>query len=291
MKMKMNPIGFFADLMTSKYFLWFISIISAVNIIGYISMGYIEAVVLFAMVAYLTFVFSKNMTVVLLVSFIVVNLYMHKGMIFEGIGVGSRTGGVPEKPGDIGKIEPLVNKEDVMPGDDDMEMEEPETETTEIQEEDNGEDGIEGLRNNNKKKINNPFKKGNAKMNKKATKESFKEGTTSKTNREGLTRKTDNFQGFEDVEAAPTKKHSHIDYGTTLEDAYKNLEKMLGEEGLQNLTSDTKKLMEQQSKLFNSMENIAPLLAQAQNMMKGMDMSGKVGGLADSAEEIHKSKQ
>ena len=38
------------------------------------------------MVAYLTFVFSKNMTVVLLVSFVIVNLYMHSGMIIEGAG-------------------------------------------------------------------------------------------------------------------------------------------------------------------------------------------------------------
>jgi predicted trehalose synthase len=100
---------------------------------------------------------------------------------------------------------------------------------------------------------------------------------------------------FEQLKPAKVKQHPHIDYGTTLTEAYKNLEKMLGEGGLQNLTADTKNLMAQQSKLFNSMENIAPLLSQAQDLMKNMDMTqfsgGKVGGLADSAEQINKSKK
>lgn len=273
MKMKMNPIGFFADLMTSKYFLLFMAVLSAINIIGYISMGYIEAVVLFAMVAYLTFVFSKNMTVVLLVSFVIVNLYMHSGMTIEGATVGGRRNGPSLEAGkNIGNVEALTNKEDVVPGDDEIETEEPDVETTEENVVDEHEDEeVEGFAGTKRTKA--IAKK--MKPKKKKPSEGFKEG---------ITRKTEKFQGS--IEAAPTKKHSHIDYGTTLEDAYKNLERMLGEEGLQNLTSDTKKLMEQQSKLFNSMENIAPLLAQAQSMMKGMNMPGKVGGLADSAEEI-----
>jgi hypothetical protein len=281
--MKMNPIGFFADLMTSKYFLLFMALLSAVNIIGYMSMGYIDAVILFAMVAYLTFVFSKNMTVVLLVSFVIVNLYMHSGMIIEGArGGGDRSGrgghnsSLGLQANDITR-EGLTNKEDVTPGDDEIETEEPDVETTEenvVEDDEEGEE-VEGFSGKKRTKtIAKKMKPSDKKKPKKKTDEGFKEG---------IIRKTEKFQN---IEAAPTKKHSHIDYGTTLEDAYKNLERMLGEEGLQNLTSDTKKLMEQQSKLFNSMENIAPLLAQAQSMMKGMNMSGKVGGLADSAEEI-----
>jgi hypothetical protein len=269
MPMKMNPIGFFADLMTSKYFLLFVALISAINIIGYISMGYMDAVMLFAMVAYLTFVFSKNMTVVLLVAVIVVNLYMHTMMTREGAkstqrGSGS---GAPTQAGtDIGKLEALTNKADAMPDDDEVEMQEPDVETTE--------ESVEEVEEEEP---------------------TIKEGLSKKTN-------VSSFQNMspQELDAAPTKKSSHIDYGTTLTDAYKNLEKMLGEGGLKNLTTDTKKLMEQQSKLFNSMENIAPLLADAQNMMKKMNMAGmvaddkkegfwggRVGGIADFAEEIH----
>lgn len=285
MKMKMNPVGFFADLMTSKYFLLFMALLSAVNIIGYMTMGYVDAVVLFAMVAYLTFVFSKNMTVVLLVSVVIVNLYMHSGMTVEGVSTGGRRSGPSLEAGkNIGNVEALTNKDDIMPDDDNIETEEPEVETTEENVVDEEEDEIEGMASGPKR-----TKAIAKKMKKPIVREKFKEGIQKKTKenfKEGKT--ADNFQS--EIDAAPTKKHSHIDYGTTLEDAYKNLESMLGEKGLENLTADTKKLMEQQSRLFNSMENIAPLLAQAQSMMQGMDLTGKVGGLADSAEEIGKSR-
>jgi len=273
MKMKMNPIGFFADLMTSKYFLLFVALISSINIIGYISMGYVDAVMLFAMVAYLTFVFSKNMTVVLLVAVIVVNLYMSHMLSREGA-TDSQKGGGDGAPiqagGEVGNLEALTNKEDAMPDDENIEMEEPETETTEEVEVEEEEDEVEV-------KVKAPPKK---------------------TIKEGITKKTGGGdEGMANVEPAPSKKGNHIDYGTTLSVAYKNLEDMLGEDGLKSLTADTKKLMAQQSKLFNSMENIAPLLAQAQKLMEGMGptkkegFSGRVGGsgFADNAEVINQT--
>ncbi len=271
MKMKMNPIGFFADLMTSKYFLLFIALISSINIVGYISMGYIDAVMLFAMVAYLTFVFSKNMTVVLLVAVIIVNLYMSNLFSREGATSsqkGSSNGAPMQAGSEVGNLEALTNKENAMPDDENIEIEEPDTETTEEVEVDEDDDA-EALTTNKKK---------------------------TKTIKEGIKRKS---EGMGNIEPAPIKGgNSHIDYGTTLSDAYRNLEDMLGEDGLKSLTADTKKLMEQQSKLFNSMENIAPLLAQAQKLMEGMGPSKKEGfsnsrvggsGFADNAEVIGKS--
>ena len=286
MTMKMNPLGFFADLMTSKYFLLFVALISAMNIIGYMSMGYIDAVMLFAMVAYLTFVFSKNMTVVLLVAVIVVNLYMHTMPSREGISSGESKGrggsnGNDTSSANVGSVtgfkgmEGITDMKNVMTDDDGVEIQEaPDVEISEITvEQPTGDEYEEGEEET-------------------AT---LKEGVKSKTEKSGF-----NNMSPHELDAAPKKQSSHIDYGTTLSDAYKNLEKMLGEGGLQNLTADTKKLMEQQSKLFNSMENIAPLLAQAQTMMKGMNLTGannvkkegfgvrgKVGGIADYAEEIN----
>ena len=265
MKMKMNPIGFFADLMTSKYFLLFVALISSVNIVGYISMGYIDAVMLFAMVAYLTFVFSKNMTVVLLVAVIIVNLYMSHIMTREGNSQKGSSNGAPlQAGGEVGNLEALTNKEDAMPKGEVIEEEEPETETTEEVEVEEEDVEVEEA----------PPKK--------------------KTIKEGIQRKSNN-EAMSNIEPAPSKKGgNHMDYATTLTDAYKNLEGMLGEDGLKSLTTDTKKLMEQQSKLFNSMENIAPLLAQAQKLMEGMGPTqkegfyGRVGGsgFADNAETL-----
>lgn len=259
MKMKMSRLNiktpmlkFFAELMTSKYFLWFLTALSAINIIGYLSMGYIDAVVLFALVSFVTFTFSKNMSVVLLVSGIIVNLFMSTYGVSEGLTVGGRSD-KKNVGNDVTNIEPLTNKDDAVSAED-PETEPAEVETTET----TTEEEVDDEEFTNEKKTKKP------------TAESFQQ-----------------------LQPAVVKQHPHIDYGTTLTDAYKNLEKMLGEGGLKNLTTDTKKLMEQQSKLFNSMENIAPLLSQAQDLMKNMDMtqfSGKMGGLADSAEPLGKSK-
>lgn len=252
---KFKLLKFIAEMMTSKYFLIFLTGLSAINILGYLSMGYTDAVILFALISFITFIFSKNMSVVLLVSVVIVNLFMHSNLL-EGVSVGGRKDDSQQSgnysPDVISLEEGLTNMKDAEPdGDVETEEAEVETETTTkvIQEEDEEDEEVDV-----KKKAN--------------TAEPF--------------------------QPAVVKQHPHIDYGATLTDAYQNLEKMLGAGGLKNLTADTKQLMEQQSKLFNSMENIAPLLSQAQELMKKMDVtkfSGKVGGLADSAEPLGKSNR
>ena len=75
-------------------------------------------------------------------------------------------------------------------------------------------------------------------------------------------------------------KPSRIDYATTLEDAYDNLDKILGSGGMKNLSADTEKLMNQQKSLFESMNSMMPLVGKAQDMLKGFDMD-KIGKLAN----------
>jgi hypothetical protein len=78
------------------------------------------------------------------------------------------------------------------------------------------------------------------------------------------------------------KSGSRIDYMATLEESYDNLDKMLGSEGIQQLTKDTQKLLSQQQNLFNSMQNMAPMLESAKNMLEGFDLKS-LGGLANLA--------
>jgi hypothetical protein len=75
---------------------------------------------------------------------------------------------------------------------------------------------------------------------------------------------------------------NRIDYASTLEEAYDNLDKILGSDGIKNLTNDTHKLMEKQQQLFKAMESMAPMLESAQNMLQGFDMKSLQGltGLA-----------
>lgn len=69
-----------------------------------------------------------------------------------------------------------------------------------------------------------------------------------------------------------------IDYATTIEESYDELNKILGSDGIKNLTNDTQRLIQQQSELAKSMESMTPLIEgimpiaqQAQDMMKNLD--------------------
>lgn len=57
------------------------------------------------------------------------------------------------------------------------------------------------------------------------------------------------------------KNKNVINYASTIEDAYSSLNKIIGSEGIKNLTSDTKNLLAQQMKLAESMKNIEPLIS------------------------------
>jgi len=70
------------------------------------------------------------------------------------------------------------------------------------------------------------------------------------------------------------KKNKRVDYASTLEDAYGDLNNILDSDGIKNLTGDTKKLMEQQKQLAGALKNMTPLISQAQDMLKGFDIKG-----------------
>lgn len=78
-----------------------------------------------------------------------------------------------------------------------------------------------------------------------------------------------------------------IDYAATLESAYDNLQNMLGTEGVKGLTSETKRLVDQQKSLMESLNNMAPVLNTAKKTLDGLelpdmkglqDMMGKLKG-------------
>lgn len=63
-----------------------------------------------------------------------------------------------------------------------------------------------------------------------------------------------------------------VDYASTLESAYDNLQKMLGEGGMKNLSGETAKLVNQQKELAGQLESMAPLLKQAEGLLNNLDM-------------------
>ena len=65
---------------------------------------------------------------------------------------------------------------------------------------------------------------------------------------------------------------SRIDYGTTIERAYDNLDNILGGDNMQKLTADTTRLIEKQNKLVKNMQGMAPMITQYKDLLKNMNL-------------------
>ena len=125
-------------------------------------------------------------------------------------------------------------------------------------------------------------------------KEGFSEGlnaTSSAPKQSPDPKKTESFdtckegEKFDEVEgkcvtsemfasAGGRKGASRVDMGSTLEQAYDDLNSVLGSDGIKNLTSDTQNLMKQQLHLAEAMKEMGPLMQQAQSMLKTLNIDG-----------------
>lgn len=74
--------------------------------------------------------------------------------------------------------------------------------------------------------------------------------------------------------AGGKKGASRVDMGSTLEQAYDDLNSVLGSDGIKNLTADTQNLMKQQLHLAEAMKGMGPLMQQAQSMLKTLNIDG-----------------
>jgi hypothetical protein len=90
-------------------------------------------------------------------------------------------------------------------------------------------------------------------------------------------------------DAISTVNGAKPDYAQTMTENYKNLNNMLEPESIQNLTKETMALMSEQKKLFESMQSMSPLLAQAKDMLAGMDMNN-LQGLGDMVKNFAAAK-
>ena len=79
-----------------------------------------------------------------------------------------------------------------------------------------------------------------------------------------------------------SKTAHKVDYAATVTEAYKGLNSMLDPEAVKSLTQETMTLMQEQQKLFKSMEAMSPLLSTAKGLLEGMDVNS-LKGLADIA--------
>jgi hypothetical protein len=238
--------SYMSKFLTNKLVLNIVALLAFINVIGYALMGNLYIVANFIIIALLIRYFSKNMTIVLGVPLILINLLALKGYNFnEGM---------------------ENNKEN------------PQTNTNTEQKK------IDKLvADNNDKKtgqglIMHPVEhSGNENVD---TNDNAAQTTGSEQ------------QGFEP--GRRKNRNYDIDYATTIEDAYDQLNGILGSDGIQRLTSDTQNLMKQQMQLAEAMKGMGPVIKQIAPMvenLKGMmgqmgDGKDGLGGILDLAKKF-----
>jgi hypothetical protein len=248
----MNFLKEASKLLTNKYFLYFIVFLSASNVLGYLVTNKIHAVIFFALVAFLSYSFSKNMTVVLLIAMVSTNLLMSNKSIREGLE--NNTKKDDEKMADV---DPDIKKG-----------------MNAIKNSKTVKDAKVYLENSAESDVNNtniilpPSDPNNTDMNQPIDESNVPEPLTNASNK-----------------SSNKKSSGRIDYASTLEEAYDNLDKMLGSKGIQQLTTDTKDLMKKQQELFQTMQNMTPMLENAKSMLDGFDMKD-LGGLSNLAKSL-----
>jgi hypothetical protein len=215
--------------LTNKWVLRVIAFLALLNVIGYLVMGNLNAVMYFIIFAVLIRYFSKNMTIVLGAPLILVNLLAIKGNVLEGM----ESGGTADDTANP-VTKPAAKKA--------------------------------------QEKINNIVNKNSS-----GTTLTSSAASTDTTAPDNSAQSTGGEQqGFE---TGRRKNRGYdIDYATTIEDAYDELNNILGSDGIQRLTSDTQNLMQQQMQLAKAMEGMTPVIQSIAPMVQNLQgMMGQMG--------------
>jgi hypothetical protein len=234
-----------SKLLTNKYFLYFIVFLASTNVLGYIVTNQINAIIFFILVSLLTYQFSKNMAVILLVAiiatnFLMVNKRMREGL--EGIATSDNTSNSTNVTPNLTQnaLNKITNIDPVIAN------------------------AIPIVKND--QTTSPPLDPNNNDLNKISTEKTAPMGVGSSVSNK---------------QSSKTSEHlgPRLDYAKTIEESYKNLDELLGSDSIQQLTNDTQKLMSQQQNLFKTMETMVPMIEGAKNMLGGFDIKSLTNSL------------
>lgn len=258
------------EAMKTRTGLYIVLFLAVTNVLGFITMNNVNALLIFIVVGLVASRFTKNMSYILVASLIVTNGYLlvQRKMSREG-------------------MKSSEDKEDPANPDDDDIIETPEIQSIQAKippkggvrhtDDDEKPMDISGVnvdasanpinqetrqlvsdttRNNDKARGGNNIVGGT---------ETKKDGFVSKNQRLSPSSLKPSKTKVEDDD-------TRVDYASTLEMAYDNLQTMLGDEGIKGLSSETRRLAKQQQNLISSLNDMAPILKDAQSTLTNLKM-------------------
>lgn len=300
-------------LLENKYVLYIVFFLALTNLFGYMVMGNYKAIALFVLVGYLVHNFNKNMILVLGVPLILTAIFT-SGFIREGLpedGMGTNADDIAAKAADdvatasrkAADADPS-NKalQDKAKTDKDAAMVAANVAATSFQARNAAKAAADAKATaastdtNTKTTDGETLKVGTVGSDFAPTTGGSTDGSSNVTvdasSGAGITKvlqTTSNTPAPNEKFSNPyDKRGSRLDYAATVEDAYGDLNKILGGDGIKNLTADTQKLMTQQLQLADAMKSMTPLLEQAKSLIGGFDMKN-FGNITEMAKQFKAS--
>lgn len=226
-----------------------------------------NGIILLTLIGLLMTYFSKNMIIVLLTAFVsvtVLDMLQFRGMV-EGMNTSkdSDKDGGDDEDQDTSKEE---DSSDVKEGQETLHKNSgAKKEGNKLQSQSKSSGANKKITDNDKPEV--------------ASQEESKPNTGGK---QGMTKMSPaNYDGKDHGDEKPSNNGNRIDYASTLEQAYDNIENIIGEDGVRGLTDQTKSLMNQQKQLMENMKDMGPLLKSAEGFMKQITGGGGIGGITE----------
>lgn len=250
----------YSPFLQNKFVLYGSLFLVLITILRFLANSNYNGIILLTLIGVLMTYFSKNMIIVLLTAFLsvtVLDMLQVSGSI-EGMKSSSKEGEETLKKKDAAEEE----------NDDDAEKDDDKDEKKE---------GEETLH-----KATPPPAAKEEKVKSGATAAASAEGGKPKSGsgKQGMTKMSPaNYDGKDHGD--DKTNGNRIDYASTLEQAYDNIENIIGEDGVRGLTDQTKSLMNQQKQLMENMKDMGPLLKSAEGFMKQITGGGGIGGITE----------
>lgn len=231
------------SLLKNKNVLYVTLFLTITNMFGYLMLNNFGAIIIFLISGVASSYFSKNMIIIMLVALIITNFLVISKMI-----------------GNNGK-EGFDSKENINEKDED-------NDNNAEKKIDEDEQILDKDKQKLKKEINQ-VKKNEKKVKKDEKKvEGFKQELV-----------TANIDGSHDDDVRDINTHKpKVDFASTLETAYDNLDKMLSSDAINKMSADTQRLADKQKLLMGNIDKLAPIMKTAEDLLGNLNMD-KMGDM------------
>jgi len=259
------------SLLRDKNVLYVTLFITIINMFAYLMFRQFDAVLFFVIIGLITSYFSKNMIIILLTAILSTNLAISIkliGKVKEGMENKEANKDAKNKDKDA-KPTPKPKDAKAMTKNKDAKNKDAKNKKKE---------GMESQANDESSGDKEPKCVGSD-CNKKK-----KDGFTQQLNPAPI-------DGMDEDDDDDFTNHPTVDYASTLESAYDNLDKLLSSDAINSMSEDTQRLAEKQQMLMGNINKLQPMMEKAGSMLESLNMdkmTGMLGGLQEKLKGMGK---